>query len=110
MFNGMEIPAQTIISTNHKKFLRAKDPEARQNCLKELANRKDWRAYYAMKEQVADLRFTHASTVHKSQGSTYANVLVMAPNIMTCPGISTRRRLLYVAYTRASQHLHVMTQ
>jgi superfamily I DNA/RNA helicase len=35
---------------------------------------------------------------------------VMAPNIMTCPGMNTRRRLLYVAYTRASQHLHVMTQ
>lgn len=110
LFNGQEIPAQNIICTNHKKFLRAKDPEIRQNCLKILANQKDWRAYYLMKETVADLRFTHASTVHKSQGSTYANVLVMAPNIMTCPGHSTRRRLLYVAYTRASQHLHVMTQ
>lgn len=110
LFDGQEIPAQNIICTNHKKFLRAKDPEIRQNCLKALANRKDWRAYYLMKETVADLRFTHASTVHKSQGSTYANVLVMAPNIMTCPGLSTRRRLLYVAYTRASQHLHVMTQ
>lgn len=109
-FSGTQIEAQTIICTNHKKFLRAKNSEIRQNCLKELAARKDWRSYYAMKEGVADLRFTHASTVHKSQGSTYANVLVMAPNIMTCPGPSTRRRLLYVAYTRASHHLHVMTQ
>lgn len=109
-FDGTEIPAQYITSTCHRRYLRAKNSEARQACLKELASRKDWRAYYAMKEQVADLRFTHASTVHKSQGSTYPNVLVMAPNIMTCPGISTRRRLLYVAYTRASQHLHVMTQ
>ena len=109
-FNGMEVPAQNITSTTHKKFLRAKNAETRQICLKELANQKNWRAYYKMKEEVADLRFTHASTVHKSQGSTYANVLVMAPNIMTCPGPSTRRRLLYVAYTRASQHLHVMTQ
>ena len=110
MFDGMEVEAQNIISTDGKKFLRAKNPELRQECLKSLANQKNWRAYYAMKEQVADLRFTHASTVHKSQGSTYANVLVMVPNIMTCPGMSTRRRLLYVAYTRASRHLHVMTQ
>lgn len=109
-FDGMLIEAQNIISTSGKKFLRAKNAEVRQQCLSQLSNRKDWRAYYAMKEQVADLRFTHASTVHKSQGSTYANVLVMVPNIMTCPGPSTRRRLLYVAYTRASQHLHVMTQ
>ena len=109
-FSGHIVPAQNIISTDGRKFLRAKNAEARQACLKELANRKDWRGYYQMKETVADLRFTHASTVHKSQGSTYANVLVMVPNIMTCPGLSTRRRLLYVAYTRASQHLHVMTQ
>lgn len=109
-FNGESYPAQTIISTHGKKFLRSNDPAARQACLQQLAREKNWRAYYHMKENLADLRFTHASTVHKSQGSTYANVLVMAPNIMTCPGMSTRRRLLYVAYTRASQHLHVMTQ
>lgn len=109
-FDGEEYAAQFITSTCHRRYLRMNNPEARQYCLKQLANRKDWRAYYAMKEQVADLRFTHASTVHKSQGSTYPNVLVMAPNIMTCPGLSTRRRLLYVAFTRASQHLHVMTQ
>lgn len=109
-FNGNEYPAQFITSTKHRRFLRANDPAIRQWCLSQMATVKDWRAYYAMKEQMADLRFTHASTVHKSQGSTYANVLVMAPNIMTCPGMNTRRRLLYVAYTRASQHLHVMTQ
>ena len=109
-FNGQEIPAQNIITTFGKKFLRAKDSSIRQECLKILAGQKDWRAYYHMKESVADLRFTHASTVHKSQGSTHPNVLVMVPNLMTCPGISIRRRLLYVAYTRASQHLHVMTQ
>ena len=109
-FNGCEFPAQYITSTHGKRFLRANNPGDRQECLRQLANQRNWRSYYAMKEQIADLRFTHASTVHKSQGSTYANVLVMAPNIMTCPGMSTRRRLLYVAYTRASQHLHVMTQ
>lgn len=109
-FDGQEYPAQEIVTTHHKRFLRAKDPHVRQQCLQVLAQRKDWRAYYRMKETVADLRFTHASTVHKSQGSTYQNVLVMAPNIMSCPGLNTRRRLLYVAYTRASHHLHVMTQ
>ena len=110
LFNGEQIPAQIITTTDHVRFTRAKDPHVRQACLKHLANVKDWKAYFRFKEIIADLRFTHASTVHKSQGSTYGNVLVMAPNIMTCPGINTRRRLLYVAYTRASQHLHVMTQ
>lgn len=109
-FDGVEFPAQNIITACHRKFIRATNPDDRQQCLKALSVRKDWQSYYRMKETLADLRFTHASTVHKSQGSTYANVLVMAPNIMTCPGMNTRRRLLYVAYTRASQHLHVMTQ
>ena len=109
-FDGQEIPAQIITSTCNRKFLRARDSAIRQACLQALARRRDWRAYYHMKETVADLRFTHASTVHKSQGSTYEDVFVMAPNIMSCPGQNTRRRLLYVAYTRASQHLHVMTQ
>lgn len=109
-FDGVEVPAQEILSTTYKRFIRAVDPQVRQQCLQILASRKDWRAYYHMKEVLADLRFTHASTVHKSQGSTYPNVLVVAPNIMSCPGLNTRRRLLYVAYTRASQHLHVMTQ
>ena len=108
VLDGIEYPAQYIVSTLHKRFLRMVDSQARQQCLKSLAARKDWRTYYNVKESVADLRFVHASTVHKSQGSTYKDVLVMAPNIMSCPGISTRRRLLYVAYTRASEHLHVM--
>lgn len=109
-FDGQPVEAQEIITYQGVRFIRAKDPAERKRCLKVLSDRKDWRSYYAMKESVADLRFTHASTVHKSQGSTYENVLVMAPNIMSCPGMSTRRRLLYVAYTRASRHLHVMTQ
>lgn len=109
-FDNQPIEAQEIITVDHRRFVRAKNAQVRKECLKILSNRKDWRSYYAMKETIADLRFTHASTVHKSQGSTYPNVLVMAPNIMTCPGLNTRRRLLYVAFTRASQHLHVMTQ
>ena len=109
-FNGESIPSQYIYTTCGERFLRANDPHARQACLKILANAKDWRSYYAMKEAVADLRFTHASTVHKSQGSTYENALVMVPDIMTCRNPSVRRRLLYVAYTRASKHLHIMVQ
>lgn len=108
--NGTHYPAQEITTTCGRVFARAQNPVDRTNCMKALANSKSWREYFLLKETIADLRFTHASTVHKSQGSTYDNVLVLTPNILTCPGHSTRRRLLYVAYTRASHHLHVMTQ
>ena len=66
--------------------------------------------HYVLDSDVDVMQHAYAITVHKSQGSTYDNVLVLTPNILTCPGHSTRRRLLYVAYTRASHHLHVMTQ
>jgi ATP-dependent exoDNAse (exonuclease V) alpha subunit len=52
-------------------------------------------------EAFCDLRPIHASTVHKSQGSTYQTVYVDLTDI----GRNTRRdvllRLLYVALTRA---------
>ena len=61
-----------------------------------------WVTFFAFKDSAfADLRPVHASTVHRSQGSTYEKVFVDLTDI----GRSTRRdvllRLLYVALTRA---------
>ena len=102
-------PAHYVTTREGITFLRAKYPQDRLNCLKHMASEKDWPTYYRMKETLADLRFTHASTVHKSQGSTHPNVMVLVPNIMKCISNNDRRRLLYVAYTRASKHLHILT-
>lgn len=104
-----EYPAHYVTTREGIKFLRAKNPQDRANCLKHMASQKNWQMYFKMKETLADLRFTHASTVHKSQGSTHQNVMVLVPNIMRCISNNDRRRLLYVAYTRASKHLHILT-
>jgi exodeoxyribonuclease V len=61
-----------------------------------------WREFFTFKDEAfADLRPIHATTVHRSQGSTYEKVFVDLSDI----GRNTRRdvllRLLYVALTRS---------
>lgn len=74
---------------------------------KQLAKDKDWGPFFAIKENWADLRPIHASTVHKAQGSTYKEVFVDLADI----GKNTRWRdvvrLIYVAVTRASHKVHI---
>jgi len=71
------------------------------------AKDKNWGPYFAIKEDWADLRPIHASTVHKAQGSTYREVFVDLADI----GRNTRWRdlvrLIYVAVTRASHKVHI---
>ena len=67
-----------------------------------------WVQFFQFKDEAfADLRPIHASTVHRSQGSTYEKVFVDLTDI----GRSTRRdvllRLLYVALTRSRGDVYV---
>ena len=69
-----------------------------------LADRKQWRAYYALKEEVANLQMSYAITSHKSQGSTYDVVAVDAQDIESVGPISSKEKSqsIYTALTRAS--------
>ncbi len=79
---------------------------ARQNPQDKMARRraKAWRDYLTFNECVLCLDFTHALTVHKSQGSTYDTVFLDSDDL----GIAATRdykmylRLMYVALSRAS--------
>jgi ATP-dependent exoDNAse (exonuclease V) alpha subunit len=79
-----------------------------------------WRRFYEQKGLFADVDYAYAGTVHKAQGSTYRNVFVDVPNIMTnrtpirkidFPGgsewVLERNQLLYTAITRPSHRLFV---
>ena len=74
---------------------------------KMFAKDKDWTSYFNIKERWADLRPVHASTVHKSQGSTYEEVFVDLNNIGKCTRWKDVARLVYVAITRASKTVHI---
>lgn len=90
------------------------DPEVRANKLKTLAKQakdtKDWRDYYTYKNITPDLRLPYARTAYKVQGSTFDNVFVDLPDIMTCTHKEIRNRLLYVATSRARKNLHILKE
>ena len=65
----------------------------------------DWKDYYDFKEGFADMKYNHAITVHKSQGSTYKQAIVNIKNIGLNKNKTERTRLLYTAVTRASKLL-----
>ena len=64
-----------------------------------------WIDYYNFVEMVADLKYNHAITVHKSQGSTYKQAIVNIKNIYINKNHKEKTRLLYTAVTRASELL-----
>jgi hypothetical protein len=69
-----------------------------------------WTDFFDIKERWTDLRPVHASTVHKSQGSTYREVFVDLNNIGKCTRWRDVARLVYVAITRASDTVHIFGQ
>jgi len=70
-------------------------------------SKKDWQAYYKIKNSLADLRPPFAGTTHKAQGGTFPAVFIDKININKCRDPITRARLFYVALTRASKNAYI---
>ena len=66
-----------------------------------------WRAFYSLKEGVADIRFTYAMTVNKAQGITLKHALVDLYDINSCRDPGQAARLAYTAYTRPTDFLTI---
>ena len=64
-----------------------------------------WLDFYGFSENFADLKYNHAITVHKSQGSTYKQAIVNVKNLSLNRSKTEKERLLYTAVTRASKLL-----
>ena len=79
----------------------AKDPQELKMKIKQQSIRKNWYLYFKLKNEVMDLRFPYASTIHKSQGSTFDEVLIDLGSFRVCDDPETAARLLYVAVSRA---------
>jgi|VirMetMinimDraft_7_1064189.scaffolds.fasta_scaffold00418_3 hypothetical protein len=65
----------------------------------------EWVEYYTFIEQFADLKYNHALTVHKSQGSTFTKTIVNVGDIRRNRTKEEKQRLLYTAVTRAAEVL-----
>ncbi len=64
-----------------------------------------WKSYFEIKETWLDLRSSYASTVHKSQGSSYDKVFIDLSDIGRCNTPSDTARMLYVALSRARKQV-----
>ncbi len=65
----------------------------------------DWHARDFFKEQFADIKYNHAITIHKSQGSTYKETIINIADVDTNRDVEEKQRLLYTGVTRASDLL-----
>lgn len=92
-----------LVDTEKRKDLFVPSERWKTNqILKKLANEKKWKDYFDIKNQWGDLRPAYASTVHKSQGSTYQKVFIDLSDIGACEDPDAAARLLYVAVSRPS--------
>jgi len=71
--------------------------------------KKAWREYYREKERYAEVKYNYCITAHKSQGSTYENVIILESDIDNNPNIEERNRIKYTALTRASDKAYILT-
>jgi hypothetical protein len=61
-----------------------------------------WQAYFMLKEECADIRYTYAMTVNKAQGITIEHALIDLDDINKCQDYEQKCRLAYTAVTRAT--------
>jgi exodeoxyribonuclease-5 len=73
-----------------------------------MLKRNAWTKFYALKERYADVKYNYALTVHKSQGSTFDNAIVIECDIKRLKNKLEKDKLLYTAVTRAKDKLFVI--
>lgn len=71
-------------------------------------SRLDWLTYFNVKKWFANVGYNYAITAHKSQGSTYRNVLFLEDDINYNDNVLERNRIKYTSYSRASELLYVL--
>lgn len=105
--HGVDVPLYQLQPGEMKKY-RESCASLKKAALRETVDKKrkaKWREFYALDEAFVRLRPGYATTVHKSQGSTYETTYVIDRNLKTCHDHKTRNMLRYVAFSRASKRL-----
>lgn len=98
-----------LVQTDEGDFVTFKDNSKMQKLVAAAAAEKNWNEYFRLKQTYIDLRHAEALTIHKSQGSTFDTVFVDVGSLAQCRDPNARRRLLYVACSRARKQLYLVT-
>lgn len=99
---------ESTISTSMGDILPVMIPEDIEhyyNLVRYFAKCKNWELYFFLKNTFPDLRQRDASTVYKSQGSTYNTIFIDLENIGTCRNANQVARMLYVAVSRPTTRI-----
>jgi hypothetical protein len=102
-------PHLIVAHTDIGDLITYKDNSKLQADITKAAAAKDWNLYFQLRESFIDLRHAEALTIHKSQGSTFDTVFVDLSSLFTCRDPNERRRLLYVACSRARHRLYLVS-
>lgn len=96
-------------SSGYNAFLLELSKEAR-NTKNNEERKKLWRRYFAIKNEYADIKYIHASTIHKSQGSTFNTVYIDLASLINLShkDKDLAYRLMYVAVTRAAKDIKIL--
>lgn len=105
-----EIEGTWVELNNIANIWVPKNPSESMHFQKLAAKQKNWLKYFMAKDHWADLRPVHASTVHKSQGSTFDKVFIDLSDIGRCNIPSDVARMLYVAISRARHEVFLYGQ
>jgi len=70
--------------------------------------RNSWVKYFNYLDKFADVKYNYALTVHKSQGSTFDNGIVINCDIIRLQDKIERNKLLYTAMTRVKNKLFII--
>lgn len=74
----------------------------------EQKNKQLWRWFYSIQDRFANIAYQYCLTVHKSQGSTFKNAMVIEADIFKNQKHRERNQILYTAYTRPSETLFIV--
>lgn len=108
------VPCQRVMFTvehaknnDIKTTYVADDPAHVSALCAEYAKEHDWINFFKFKKCFADLRGKFASTVHKSQGSTFDKTFIDLEDIGKCKDRITAARLVNVAMTRSKGPVYI---
>lgn len=89
------------------RVLHEDESDRFQMILKGHAASKSWKSFWELKQFFHEMRYAYSLTVHKSQGSTFQDVFVDLPNLMSNSKVVERNQLCYVAFTRTAKRLFI---
>lgn len=76
--------------------------------LNSLASTREWDKYWTLKKSYHSIKHCYAMTTHKSQGSTFDNIIVDTKDVFFNRNIENRNQLLYVGITRAAKNVYLL--